>query len=329
MEPSWDAFKDLESLLQTNFVAMDGAMGTEVSRRTGVGGISALQLDVSDVVREVHASYINAGARLIITNTYATNRNVLSVYGIPERTPTAIEKAVEDARAASQIATVDHRTWVAGSLSTHPPDQSDDCGVNSYPEPEVEARAYFEAAGCLAAAGVDVIFLEMMKDTVHSQRAIAAAASTGLPFFLGISTILRPNGSVKLRGWRSEQGKEDFTKDVVDSWLATAGPGLVGLNVMHTTHEAVLPTLLLLRSWGYTGILGVYPDHGHWLATSNEWVREPLTTEKAREYQLSWTTDAGVRMIGGCCGLGVEYVRDVANFLAKLNQSSAETGKKE
>jgi hypothetical protein len=99
----------------------------------------------------------------------------------------------------------------------------------------------------------------------HATLCIKAASETSLPIFLGISTRILEDGRVVL----FDTGVGDtfpFTKDIFDHFTSLAGPRLVGVNVMHTNFNAMLPTLRLIRSWGYEGLLGAYPDHGHFVS---------------------------------------------------------------
>ena len=96
-----------------NIVTIDGATGTEVSVRAGPGALngqfsSVLQLSVPEVVKEVHEAYIEAGAQIIICNTYGTNRNILAEVGIPEKTPEAIAVSVKLAKEAAAAAGPKH-----------------------------------------------------------------------------------------------------------------------------------------------------------------------------------------------------------------------------
>jgi methionine synthase I (cobalamin-dependent) len=150
----------------------------------------------------------------------------------------------------------------------------------------------------------------MMKNLNHAPLCIRAAASTGLPLFLGISTRIH-EGQVVLFG-TGAGACDPLTKEIFTSFVSEAGPNLVGVNVMHTNFSAMLPTLRLLRSFGYEGILGCYPDHGHFV--SPHWSFEEVSDEAVLGYIREWVDQCGVAMIGGCCGLGPEYIRTVASL---------------
>lgn len=136
----------LEALAAGPLVA-DGAMGTELYRRGFPFSTryEALNLTHPEVVREIHAEYAAAGARVHTTNTFGLTRDP--------------SDAVAIARAA--VAVMPVGAIVAGSIGP--------------------GTAYEEAVDALAEAGVDVLEIETMMDVTNLARAIAACKRTGLP----------------------------------------------------------------------------------------------------------------------------------------------------
>src|SRR5690606_4176943 len=168
---------------------IDGGTGSELRRRgfpmrpdvwSALAGSTHYEL-----LRDVHASYLAAGADVITTNTFATTRFVLDAAGLGERFEEINARTVAAAHEARDAEA--RSIAIAGSLSCLPPAFD----VARYPPPAAEARAYAELAELLAAAGVDLLVLEMMQETEHAVRACEAARATGLPFWLGVSCRLR------------------------------------------------------------------------------------------------------------------------------------------
>ena len=95
----------------------------------------------------------------------------------------------------------------------------------TWTEAEVRER-YRRKAGTLAEAGVDVLVMEMMRDTGESVWATEAAMETGLPVWVGLSFEPGPDGG--LVGW----GRPESAMDDVIAALTATGPDLVA--VMHT-----------------------------------------------------------------------------------------------
>ena len=178
-------------------VILDGAMGTELEKRgapmDAVAWDAAALVTHPDLVRAVHEDYIEAGADVITTNTFATARHVLEPAGMGERLRELNARAVALAKEAREI-TADGPVSIAGSISTM--SAHDD---HSY-EPRAErARTnYREQADVLAESGIDVIALEMMRDVEQTTYAVEAAASTGLPLWIGFSCKTTDEGTIAL-----------------------------------------------------------------------------------------------------------------------------------
>jgi methionine synthase I (cobalamin-dependent) len=205
-------------------------------------------------------------------------------------------------------------------MSTHPPDMPEG-GASSegarWPSAVVEEQNYFDAAKSHGISGVDMLWLEMMKDEEHAPRAVRAAASAGLPVFLGISARIDPtSNSVVLYGNGSDA--VPLKKEWFHRLAGVLGPNLVGVNVMHTNFSAMADTLQFVREdCGWTGPLGAYPDHGVFKAP--EWVFEELDNEAAMKHNEDWINRFGVQLVGGCCGLGPEYITALSAFVRRHN----------
>ncbi|MDG1088630.1 MAG: homocysteine S-methyltransferase family protein, partial [Acidimicrobiales bacterium] len=173
-------------LANSELILIDGATGTDIERR-GVPmvenawcGVSALTH--GDDVRAVHRAHIDAGAELIIANTYASSRHLLARAGEEEHFAEINRRAVALAIEARDQAGRPE-VLIAGSMST---------SRQGGPFPDVEiARANFaEQAIILTEAGVDIIVLEMMRDIEQTEVCLEGALATGLPVWLGVSCVL-------------------------------------------------------------------------------------------------------------------------------------------
>ncbi|MFQ5741604.1 MAG: homocysteine S-methyltransferase family protein [Acidobacteriota bacterium] len=174
-----------ETLDGGNVLLIDGGMGTELQRRgvpmDQVAWSGAAVLTHPDTVRETHEDYIRAGAQVIITNTFGSTRQMLEPAGYGDQVESVLRGAVKLARQARDNV-AGHTVAVAGSISTEPPGFDRDAFLS----PDKELEAYREAAGLLADAGVDLIALEMIVETVHASLALEAALEAKLPLWLGI-----------------------------------------------------------------------------------------------------------------------------------------------
>ena len=176
-------------------VILDGAMGTELQRRgvpmDDVAWDAAALATHPDLVREVHEDYIEAGADVIITNTFATARHVLEPAGMGGQFRALNIRAVALAKEARDNV-ADRPVSVAGSISTMSARND-----RSYePRAEKARDNYREQAEVLAESGVDVIALEMMRDLEQTSHAAEAAVATG--YRSGSASAARPQMRAQL-----------------------------------------------------------------------------------------------------------------------------------
>lgn len=276
-------------------IVLDGAMGTELERR-GVpmdyaAWSAAALITHPDTVREVHEDYVRAGADVITTNTFATARHVLEPAGMGERLRELNARAVTLAKEARSAA--NRPVSIAGSISTFTARYD-----YSY-EPRAEkARAnYREQAEVLAESGVDVLALEMMRDVEQTTYAVAAAASTGLPLWIGFSCKTTDEGTPVL--WDGENSLAEALERV-----PLSGVSLV--SIMHTLTEDTPPALREVTR-GWSGPVGAYPHSGEFIMPNWQFIDMVSPEDFAAEAE-GWL-DLGARLVGGCCGIGPEHVR--------------------
>ncbi len=304
-----------ERLENRELLLLDGGVSTEIRRR-GV----ALDENVwsglttkthPDEVRAVHEDYIRAGARVITANTYSTARHVLESINLGHEAKLLNLKSVQLAQQARD-AVADDDVYIAGSMSSMPP-------LTSHYEvatgEHVEA-SYRELAGVLAEAGVDLIICEMMRDVENASIVIAAALETGLPVWIGYSTMMADNDAdVRSLRWKNRDdttSAHDFGNMLEQ--LDTAAAQAAG--IMHTRVEHVAPALKVLgQHW--SGPMLAYAETGNLILPDFHYdeVYPPVDyTAVVR----GWIEDYGVQIVGGCCGTGPEHIRALQEMLATL-----------
>ncbi|HEY5623722.1 MAG TPA: homocysteine S-methyltransferase family protein [Gammaproteobacteria bacterium] len=303
MESFWRDRLDADDI-----VLIDGGTGSELQRRgvamTGAAWSGGAAYSHPDVLREIHADYIRAGAEVVTTNTFGTARFVLEAAGLGDDFATVNRRAVDAALAARDDAAVGP-VAVAGSISCMPPNND----VSQYPAESVERDGYRELAQALAEGGVDLIALEMMEDTVHSVMAMEAALETGLPVWLGVSCRAADDGT-SLVGF--DFPDTPFAEPL--RALLPYEPDVV--NVMHTDPEAVDPAFDELRTH-WTGPVGVYPELGDFQAPNWNFSSR-LTPEDFAVKARGWVA-SGARLLGGCCGTSPDHIRALRDALPALN----------
>ena len=282
---------------QGKLIILDGATGTELQHRgVPMHGFawSAAALDTHpETVRAVHEDYIRAGADVIITNTFATARHVLEPAGLGDRVRVLNQRAVTLAQEARENATAGRPVAIAGSISSFRADVT--------PAGQFEG-SYREQAELLAEAGVDLIALEMMYNVEQTALAMRAALTTGLPTWIGFSCRVAQDGTVQLLDG------SPLAAGLRQSLALLALPPLSGaaVTVMHTLTEDIAPALEIVRQH-WSGPTGVYAHSGKWIDPNWQFV-DMISPEVYLTLAQQWV-EMGAQMIGGCCGIGPEYIR--------------------
>ena len=303
-----------ERLASGKVIILDGALGTELTLRDvpmhGQAWHAAALLTHPDTIREVHEDYVRAGAQIHITNTYATSRHVLERSGLGEYTGELNRRAVTLAREAIERVNPEGESWLAGSISTfaaHTDDRID----------RSELRAsYTEQAELLARAGCDLIALEMMLshqsavDLDFSPEIVECTLAAGLPVWLGFSCKLSQDRShlYLYDGTdpvcRASEAPDDATifieklRETLSKKLSAAGP-------MHCDMAATdVAITVLKREW--RGPMIAYPNSGRFL--QRRWHYDDVTDPEDFVSAAKRWVEAGVQVIGGCCGIGPAHI---------------------
>lgn len=295
-----------QKLEADQIVLMDGGMGTELQRRgvpmDKIAWSGAAVLSDPDVVRETHEDYIRAGAKVIITNTFGSTRQMLEPAGFGDQVEAVHRGAVKLARQARDNA-AESGVAVAGSISTEPAGFDPD----GFFSPEKELEAYREAAGLLVDAGVDLIALEMIVETTHAPRAMQAALETNLPVWLGVACKKRNDGRIV------SFDHTDLEFAAVLDELIPMGPTVV--NIMHSEIGAIPEAIEIVRQ-RWSGPIGVYPESGYFTKPHWNFVDVIPPAELVGE-ALGWVA-AGVRLLGGCCGTSPEHIEALKAAMPEL-----------
>ncbi len=304
MEESWRQQLDGDEVL-----LIDGATGTELQRRgvpmDEVAWSGAAVLSHPEIVRETHEDYIRAGARVIITNTFGSTRQMLGPAGYGDKVEVVHRNAVRLAIEARDNVGKPG-VAVAGSISTEPPRFDRD----AFLAPDKELAAYQEAAGLLAEGGVEVIALEMINETQHATRAMTAAKETGLPIWLGVGCKKTDDGCIV------SFDHPDLAFETLLDALVPLGPDVI--NIMHSEIAAVPEAIGMVRE-RWSGPVGVYPESGYFTAPHWNFVDVISPADFVKE-ALNWVSK-GARLLGGCCGTSPEHIRALHAALPELNDA--------
>jgi S-methylmethionine-dependent homocysteine/selenocysteine methylase len=305
-----------QRLANGEVVILDGGVSTELERRSvpidPIAWFGRANFEHADVVQAVHEDYIRAGAQVIIANTHSTSRAALEPAGLGDKVAEANRLAVAAALRARESAATGP-VAVAGSISSFVP-----AAMGSDDHTDLRnLRTFREQAMLLADAGADVIALEMMDSTCYGFEALEAAADTGLPVWLGMSPLRFPSGRLGMFAADTPciaptSGDGESFEKLVEAYATSRfKPAAVILN--HVKLDVISDALAIVRGY-FPGLpLGVYAEVGEWQAPN--WVfDEDLSPSRYLKEALGWA-DAGVQLIGGCCGTGPDIISALAEGL--------------
>ena len=306
---SYDAV--MQEIRDGALMTIDGATATELGRRDAPihkGDWGALATaSHPEVLHSIHADYIRAGARVVTANTFGATREILEPLGFGDRFEALNRQAVEIAVAARDGTPGRYGpVVVAGSISHTRPTRR---GAWS---PEMSDVARFEAdctemAEIMKAAGCELIIAEMMGCPDFTPCVMRAAKASGLPLWLGISTIKLDDDVLRTY-------TDDATPlaDVLEPILAEGGADVVG--IMHSRPEVTLAGLQLLQAH-WSGPMMAYPDSLNDTATDNPLRPDPAVDDACIVAHCREWLDAGVQILGGCCGLTVSHIVAIRRLL--------------
>jgi 5-methyltetrahydrofolate--homocysteine methyltransferase len=290
--PDPEMKKILERLTAGEVLVADGAMGTMLMERGLQPGSppESFNMDRLDALEEVAREYLDAGAEIIQTNTFGGSRLKLTQYSLADRVEEINRSAV---LAVKRV--VQGNAYVSGSCG--PTGQF----LKPYGdiEPDEMVDVFREQMGALVSAGVDVICVETMSDLLEATCAVKAARELGsIPVMATMTFDHTPKGFYTIMGVTIEQavrGLEAAGADVVGS---NCGNGIE--NMVSIARECRKFTNLPILIQSNAGIpeldgdIAVYPETPDFMA---ERVRELL--------------DAGVSIVGGCCGTTPAHIRAI------------------
>jgi homocysteine S-methyltransferase len=293
-------YKNIQTKLDKGqTIILDGGTGTDIQRRgapmSGETWCAEVNLTHPDIVRAVHEDYIRVGADIITANTFATSALSFNAFGRDDD----LLKIDAQAVAIAKQAAAGKPVAVAGSVSTMRPVQAgSDRTLKQREWPEAQARELFRRkVEGLAAAGVDLLMMEMMRDRDYSVYATEAAIATDLPVWVGISAERREDG--KLTGF----GREDQLFGDVAKRLAALQPAVI--SIMHTSPNDTDEALQILRKY-WNGPIGTYPESGYFKMPDWQFV-DIISPEELVLKSRGWKAQ-GVTIFGGCCGVGPDHI---------------------
>lgn len=287
----------LERLKDGEILVADGAMGTMLFQKGLQPGHcpESLNLTKPETLEEIARLYLDAGADIIQTNTFGASPMKLSEYGLEEKTEEINRKAVSIVKEV-----VGRGAYVAGS-----------CGPSGKilkpygdTDPDFLYEGFERQMKALVMAGVDLLCIETMTDLIEATLAVKAAkaVSPKIPVVATMTFDETPRGFFTIMGVNIEEaaaGLQDAGADIIGS---NCGNGIENMIKIAREFREVSNLPLIIQSNAgqpetKSGKL-IYPETAEFFA------------EKTRDL-----VDAGVSIIGGCCGTTPEYIRAIKQSL--------------
>lgn len=290
----------IRSLLSENkYILTEGAMGTMLFAAGLTQGYSPefWNVEQPEKVAAVHQAYLDAGAQILLTNTFGGNRFRLALHNAQDRVAELNRAAVELLQKVTQAA--GRPILVAGDIG--PTGQV----LKPYGEMSFEeARAAFaEQAAALIRPGVHLIWIETMADLEEVRAAVEGVrqVSQEIPI---MTTMTFDTRGRTMMGVTPEKAVTTMV-----SFGATAVGGNCGngpdeiLGVIEKMH-ATLPEAILVAkaNAGVPTLVGGHPVYG-------------ATPADMAEYAVK-VFHAGARIIGACCGSTPDHIKAIAQALA-------------
>jgi 5-methyltetrahydrofolate--homocysteine methyltransferase len=286
-------------------ILADGAMGTMLFASGLQFGDppEVWNLTQPEVVRRIHRGYLDAGSRIVMTNTFGGNRLRLALHGLDGRVAelnrTAAILLRTEVEAAVAARGEDARALVAGDIGP--------TGEIMAPlgtlEPAEAVDVFAEEAAALIAGGVDLIWIETMSHLSEIESAIAGVrhVSPGVPI---VATMTFDTRGHTMMGVSPEQAV---------AALAAAGADAIGGNCGNGPDE-LLPVMERMRAAAPDVTLVAKSNAGmpELIDMRAVYRADPATMASAA---LDFRA-AGARIIGACCGSTPAHLRAMAAALA-------------
>jgi 5-methyltetrahydrofolate--homocysteine methyltransferase len=309
------ASNDFLAAARERVVIFDGAMGTGIQELgltpDDFGGDNLegcnelLTVTRPELIRQLHAEYLEVGVDVIETNSFGSFGVPLAEYDIAER---SYELNVAAARLAKEVAadysTPDRTRWVSGSVG--PGTRFASLGQIRFAELRDH---YTEQCRGLIDGGVDLLIIETQFDLLGAKAAMIGArramAACGRAVPMQVQVTMELTGRM-LPG--TEIGAalaalDPMGPDVIGINCAT-GPVEMNEHMRHLSHHARMPISCIPNA----GLPSVVDGHMHY----------DLTPDQLAEHHAHFITDLGVSVVGGCCGTTPAHMAAVVDRCANL-----------
>jgi 5-methyltetrahydrofolate--homocysteine methyltransferase len=292
----------LERINSGEILVADGAMGTLLFNLGLQPGEcpESLNLTKPEVLNKVARLYYDAGAVIIQTNTFGASPMKLSEYGLEEKTEEINLRAVECVREV-----VGDRAYISGS-----------CGPSGKilkpygdADPDLLYRGFERQIKALVSAGVDIICIETMTDLLEATLAIQAVKniSPHTTVMASMTFDKTPRGFYTVLGLSIQKAAEGLQEAGANIIGSNCGNGIENMICIAREFKKVTSCPILIQSNAGIPVIRngelFYPETADFFAQNIPAMR-----------------DAGVSIIGGCCGTTPDHIRAIKKVVDSWNK---------
>ena len=278
-----------EALRSGRRILFDGGMGSELAVR-GVAPTAAANVTAPDAVLAVHRAYREAGADVLITNTFGANPVALARSGDADQLERYVAEACRLAREA-----LGAEGYIVGDIGP----TGEFLQPHGSLTPGRMRQAFERAAGELAANGVDFLLVETLSDLNELRLALEACRSTAPTLPVAVTMAFDPARD----GYRTSMGVA--AADAARA-MAETGADVIGANCGSITPTQMAAVVRAFRTITPLPILAQSNAGKPELAHGT--VAYPLSPEAFAAASRE-IIRAGAQLVGGCCGAGPEHIR--------------------
>lgn len=317
----------LAELLKQRILFLDGAMGTEIQNyklieadyrgerfanfgRDVKGNNDLLVLTQPHIIRDIHRSYLEAGADIIETNSFNGTQISMADYGMENLVYEINKSAAALARQVCDEVTAtnpDKPRFVAGVIGptsrtcSISPDVNDPAFRNVTFDELVDN--YTEATYALIEGGADIILIETVFDTLNAKAAIFAV--TGVFETIGFELPIMISGTITDASGRTLSGQ---TAEAFYNSIRHAKPISIGFNCALGA-DALKPHIKTLSDVCET-FVSAHPNAG----LPNEFGEYDETPEQTATMVADYAKSGLVNIVGGCCGTTPKHIAKIVEM---------------
>ncbi len=309
--------KDIKKLLQERVVVIDGAMGTEIQKKTLPADVwgeyegcnELLNIRAADEIRSIHRAYYKAGADISKANTFGCLPWVLDEYGLSDMCYELTVEGIKRVKEAAAELGLEDETFVACSLG--PGTKLPSLGHIEFDEMK---DGYELAVKAAIDAKADIILLETCQDPLQIKAALIGAqdafAAKGVALPIMVSATIEMNGTMLI-------GTDAKTLATI---LAPFDIVSLGFNCGTGPQEVAKHVRALSEVW--SGHISVHANAGL-PQNRGGFTFYPMGPDEFASLQKEFCDVDGIALLGGCCGTTPQHILELAKAVKGFKPKAA------